>query len=108
MTRKFVELHTFQEAWKDMGLTDDNLLELETRLLKNPQAGKVIKGTGGARKVRYEAQGKGKRGGVRVIYVDVVIGETIYFIFAYPKSVKDDLTHQETENIRKAIVVLKS
>jgi len=108
MTRKFVELQSFQKAWADIGLTDDDLVELETKLLVNPRTGVVIKGSGGARKVRFEAQGKGQRGGARVIYVDVVIGETVYFLYAYPKSVKDDLSQQEIRNIRKAITILKS
>jgi len=108
MTRRFVELCSFQKAWDDIGLTDDDLFELETKLLINPRAGVIIKGSGGARKIRFEAQGKGQRGGARVIYVDVVIGETVYLLYAYPKSAKDDLSQQEIGNIRKAIIILKS
>jgi len=91
-----------------MDLTDDDLLELEVRLLINPNLGKLIKGTGGARKVRFEAYGKGKSGGVRVIYVNILIDESIYLIYAYPKSVKDNLTDQEIKNIRKVVSLLKS
>jgi len=108
MTRKFVELQSFQKAWDDIGLSDDDLFELETKLLINPRAGVVIKGSGGARKVRFEAQGKGQRGGARVIYIDVVIDETVYLLYAYPKSVKDDLSQKEISSIRKAITILKS
>ena len=108
MTRIFVELPAFQKAWKDMGLTDDDLFELEAKLLINPNAGRIIKGSGGARKVRFEAQGKGKSGGARVIYVNIVIDDTTFFLYAYPKSVKDDLTEQEVKNIKKAIAILKS
>ena len=108
MTRKFVELPAFQKAWKDMGLSDDELFALDTMLLKNPFAGAVIKGSGGARKVRLEMPGKGKRGGARVIYVDVLVDETIYYLYAYPKSVKDDLSQQEINNIRKAVAMLKT
>jgi hypothetical protein len=108
MTRKFVELQSFRKVWDDLGLTDDDLFELETKLLVNPRTGVVIKGSGGARKIRFEAQEKGQRGGVRVIYVDVVISETVYLLYAYPKSVKDDLSQKEISNIRKAITILKS
>jgi len=108
MTRKFVELPAFQKAWKDLGLTDDDLFELETKLLIIPNAGRVIKGSGGARKVRFEARGKGKSGGVRIIYVNIVVDDTTFFLYAYPKSVKDDLTEQEVKNIKRAITVLKS
>ena len=108
MIRQFVELQAFQKAWDDMGLTDDDLFELELKLLKNPHAGAVIKGSGGARKVRFEAQGKGTSGGARIIYVDIVVDGTIFLLYAYPKSVKDDLTQAEISNIHKAIHILKS
>ena len=108
MTRKFVELQGFRKAWSVIGLSDADLYELEMKLLTNPRAGKVIKGSGGARKVRFEAQGKGQRGGARVIYVDIVVSETIFLLYAYPKSVKDDLSQQEINEIRKAIAVLKA
>lgn len=108
MTRKFVELPAFQKAWKDIGLTDDDLAQFEAMLLKNPQAGAVIQGSGGARKVRFEAHGKGKSGGGRAIYVDIAVDEAIFLLYAYPKSVKDNLTPQEISNIRKAIAILKS
>jgi len=108
MIRKFVELQSFRKAWGDIGLTDDDLFELETKLLVNPRLGVVIKGSGGARKVRFEAQGKGQRGGARVIYVDIVVGETVFLLYAYPKSVKDNLSQQEIGNIRKAITILKT
>jgi len=108
MSMKFVELPAFQKAWNDMGLTDDDLFELEIKLLVNPNLGKVIKGSDGARKIRFMAQGKGKSGGARVIYVNVVVDETIFFIYAYPKSVKDDLTEYEVNNIRKVVALLKS
>ena len=46
--------------------------------------------------------------GVRVIYVDVVLGETIFLLYAYPKSVKDDLSQSEISDIHKAVTILKS
>ena len=108
MVMEFIEMAAFQKAWNDMDLTDDDLLELEVRLLINPNLGKVIKGSGGARKVRCEAYGKGKSGGVRVIYVNIVVDKAIYFIFAYPKSIKDTLTDQEIKSIKKMVELLKS
>ena len=50
-----------------MGLNDDNLKELEQELLKNPQLGDVIEGTGGARKLRIKLGNHGKSGGARII-----------------------------------------
>ena len=50
MIREFIFTATFNNCWKAMGLNDENLRELEQELLKNPQLGDVIEGTGGARK----------------------------------------------------------
>jgi len=108
MNLKFIETITFQKAWKEIGLSDNDLFELENILLKNPNTGRIITGSGGARKIRFEALGKGKRGGARVIYVNIIIHESIYFLYAYPKSIKDDLTDNELKNIKKAIQLLKS
>ena len=57
-------------------------------LSEHPQAGDVIPGAGGARKLRWAAKGKGKRGGVRIIYVYVVVAESIYLLRCYAKMSK--------------------
>lgn len=71
-----------------MGLHDEELKLLEDILLENPQKGDVIEGTSGARKMRIQMNGHGKRGGGRVIYVDIFEKEKLYFLFAYPKNVQ--------------------
>ena len=76
---------------------------MQLELLENPQKGDIIKGTGGARKLRYAIQGKGKSGGIRIIYVDIVYTEQIHFLLCYPKSVKTDLTNEEEKSIRVII-----
>ncbi len=86
-----------------MGLNDDNLLDLEVVLLKDPQVGDVIEGTGGARKMRIQLEGRGKRGGGRVIYLDVFEHENLYLLFAYPKNVQEDFTPDQKRAIRKMI-----
>lgn len=78
-----------------MGLHDEELKLLEDILLENPQKGDVIEGTSGARKMRIQMNGHGKRGGGRVIYVDIFEKEKLYFLFAYPKNVQTDLTEQQ-------------
>lgn len=103
MKRKFVMMPVFDKQWRDMGLDDDDLQNLQAELLSNPQIGKVIKGTGKLRKMRFALPNKGKSGSSRVLYVDFVLAETIYLIFAYPKNEKDDLTDEERNNIKKMI-----
>ena len=93
----------FDKQWREMGLDDKDLQQLQIQLLMNPQLGKVIKGTGKLRKMRFALPGRGKSGSSRVLYVDFVVAETIYLIFAYPKNEKDNLTDEECYNIKKLI-----
>ncbi len=80
MRRKFVIMPVFDKQWRDMGLNDDDLQILQEQLLENPQLGKVIKGTGKLRKMRFALPNRGKSGSSRVLYVDFVLAETIYLI----------------------------
>jgi hypothetical protein len=107
MTRKFIYTEPFRRCWKAMGLQDRDLLILEEALLKNPQIGDVIEGTGGARKMRIQLEGRGKSGGGRVIYLDVFEQENLYLLFAYPKSVQTDLTSDQKKAIRKMIEAIR-
>lgn len=103
MTRKFIYTAPFRRCWEQMGLDDESLLDLEAALLANPQQGAVIEGTGGARKLRIQLEGRGKRGGGRVIYLDIFEQENLYLLFAYPKSVQEDLTPDQQKAIRHMI-----
>ena len=76
-------------------------------LSDRPDAGDVIPGAGGARKLRWAAKGKGKRGGARIIYLYVVIGACIYLLRCYSKNVKTDLTAGEKKELRQIAAHLK-
>lgn len=80
---------------------------MEDILLDDPQKGDVIEGTSGARKMRIQMNGHGKRGGGRVIYVDIFEKEKLYFLFAYPKNVQADLTEQQKKVVRQMIEAIK-
>ena len=104
MTRLFVYTESFRKCWKAMGLDDESLKDLESLLLKDPQRGDVIEGTGGARKMRIQLNdNRGKSGGGRVIYVDIFEKERIYLLFAYPKNVQENLTPEQKKTIRQII-----
>ncbi|MFQ9976522.1 MAG: type II toxin-antitoxin system RelE/ParE family toxin [Butyricicoccus sp.] len=90
-----------------MGLHDEELKLLEDILLENPQKGDVIEGTSGARKMRIQMNGHGKRGGGRVIYVDIFEKEKLYFLFAYPKNVQVNLTEQQKKIVRQMVEAIK-
>lgn len=83
-----------------MGLTDNDLIALENALLKNPHAGDVIQGANGARKIRVQIGKRGKSGGGRAIYLDILEKERIYLLFAYPKNVQENLTPAQEKIIK--------
>ena len=84
-----------------MGLGDDEQHELENILLENPRKGAVIEGLAGIRKLRIRLEGRGKSGGGRVIYLDVLEKEKIYLLFAYPKNVQENLTPEQRRLLRR-------
>lgn len=107
MKREIIVLPEFDKCWSKIGLDYEDLRELENYLCLHPESGDIAPGTGGLRKLRWGAQGKGKRGGARVIYVDFAFYEKIYLLSAYPKSVKIDLTETEKAEIRRLIKILE-
>ena len=109
MNRTFIEVPVFTKRWHDLGLTDGNLRELQNILLENPKSGDAIQGTGGLRKIRVpmENKNKGKRGGARVLYVDIEVKEVIYFINVYSKNEQEDLSESEKKAFKIVIKELK-
>ena len=67
MNRTFIEVPIFTKKWKELGLSDDILRNLQNILLKDPKSGDVIQGTGGLRKIRIPLDNAGKRGGGKSI-----------------------------------------
>lgn len=76
-------------------------------MIKNPQAGDVIPGLSGLRKIRLKAANKGKRGGFRVDYLDIPECGKLYFIVLYLKNVKEDLLPEEQKIIARLVKTLK-
>lgn len=93
MQATFVELPPFQRHRQDY-LDDEAFRAFQQMLLENPEAGDVIEGTGGLRKVRFadRKRGKGKRGGLRVIYYWWLSGEQFWLFTVYNKDEMDDLS----------------
>ena len=106
MTRTFIQTDEFIN-WERLGLTDDDLRRLELEIMKNPQVGPVIQGTGKLRKMRFAFENKGKSGSSRVCYVDFLIHETVYLITVYSKNEKDNLSKAERNEIKKFIDILE-
>ena len=92
---EFIETPTFTRMVTAL-LSEQEYQALQDDLVENPAKGVLIKGGGGIRKIRHGMKGRGKSGGVRVIYYWVKDGHLIYMLVAYPKSMKDDLSERET------------
>ena len=90
----FVELTPFV-AFRSEYWTDEDLRACQNFLLVSPDAGDPIRGGSGLRKLRWSAQGRGKRGGARVIYYWYVPKHRVYLIYGYVKSKRDDLTPRQ-------------
>ena len=103
----FVEIPLFRKRWEEIGLNDDDLRRLQLILLENPEAGVMMQGTGGLRKIRFALQGKGKSGGARVCYVVFVEFEMIYLITAFTKDEQDNLSQEEKNILKKRIKELR-
>jgi RelE toxin of RelEB toxin-antitoxin system len=103
----FVELSPFI-AFRNEYWSDEDLRSLQNFLLDSPDAGDVIPGGSGLRKLRWSAQGHGKRGGARVIYYRHVPGDRIYLIYAYMKNVRSDLTREQIKVLAQLMKDIKN
>jgi mRNA-degrading endonuclease RelE of RelBE toxin-antitoxin system len=86
-------------------LTDDEFAGVQRFLAANPEAGDVMPGTGGFRKLRWgdERRGKGRRGGLRIIYYFLIGDEQIWLFTVFGKNEAADLTPVQKRQLRAAI-----
>ncbi|OLF53261.1 toxin [Pseudomonas chlororaphis] len=104
MDALFIELPPFQR-YRQSYLDDELFRCLQFELLKNPEAGDLIEGTGGLRKLRFvdERRHKGKRSGIRVIYYWWSTGLQFWLFTLYAKNEQDDLTPQQRKLLRQLL-----
>ena len=104
MKAVFVELPAF-ERHRPSYLDDEGFLALQNLLMKQPEAGDPIQDTGGLRKLRFAdaRRGKGKRGGLRVIYYWWVTGLQFWLFTIYDKDEMTDLTPQQRKMLKGMI-----
>ncbi|MFN8482701.1 MAG: hypothetical protein U0768_06610 [Anaerolineae bacterium] len=84
-------------------LGEDDYRNLQAVLAQRPDLGAVIPGSGGLRKVRWGAQGPGKRGGVRVIYYWIVKQDRLLMLMIYTKGERDDLSAEQLRILRTLV-----
>ena len=97
-----VETRAFTARIREL-LSDEEYRLLQNDLVAHPELGPVIRGTGGLRKLRWRGSGRGKRGGIRVIYYWHVVSDQLLMLLAYPKSERDDLTAGQRVTLRKIV-----
>ena len=100
----FIETPLFTKVITTL-LSDDDYTALQRHLIQLPDAGDIIQGTGGARKIRWSVTGQrgGKSGGIRVIYFFKTRDNQIYLLLAYPKGKQDNLTDQQKAIVKMLI-----
>jgi len=84
-------------------LGDDEYRALQLRLAANPELGPLIRGGGGIRKARVAIGTKGRSGGARITYYWAASKDTIFLLYAYPKSLAADLTPKQVSLLARAV-----
>lgn len=103
MEREFIYLKVFEKNWYNLGLDDNDIEELENIILDNPNAGSIIRGTGGIRKLRFALPHRGKSGSVRVLYVDFISYEKTLFLNVYSKNQQDNIADYQKKELKNLI-----
>jgi mRNA-degrading endonuclease RelE of RelBE toxin-antitoxin system len=98
----FIETRLFTKLVVDY-LSDDDYGSLQEALMRDPDAGPVIPGSGGVRKLRRAAEGRGKRGGYRVIYYVRRVHGVIWMLTMYPKNVAENIPAHVLRQIREEV-----
>jgi mRNA-degrading endonuclease RelE of RelBE toxin-antitoxin system len=99
---EFIETHKFTELITDI-LPDNTYSDLQKSLIDDPEAGDIIKASGGIRKIRWRISGHGKRGGIRIIYYWIVSRDTIIMLDVYQKNEQADLTPDQIKQLRRLV-----
>ncbi len=101
---EFVEAPAFTR-YRDDYLDDDGLAEMQFYLAANPEAGDLVPGAGGIRKLRWKdrRRGKGRRGGLRVIYYCFLSQQEIWLLTLFSKDEVADLSKDDKDRLRRAL-----
>lgn len=84
-------------------LNDEEYRALQNVLVEMPGFGDIIQGSGGIRKIRWGASGRGKRGGARIIYYWATNHDQIFMLYAYPKNERDNLSNDQLLLLKQAV-----
>lgn len=102
----FIETSIFTKQITDL-LSDDSYAGLQTYLSQHPEAGDLIQGTGGVRKVRWALSSTGKSSGLRVIYYFLNEHGVIYMLSVYAKSEQVNISDKDKQRLKQVIQAIK-
>ena len=102
----FIETKIFSKRIAGL-ISDDEFAEFQAELVQNPEKGPVIEGTGGLRKVRWKLKGKGKSGGLRIMYLFLKMHGMIHLVFVFVKGESDNLTSREKKELKIIVDAIK-
>lgn len=102
MVFEFIETPLFTKALEHY-LDDDEYAGLQQHLNQHPEAGAIVPGSGGVRKLRWAAKGRGKRGGLRVIYYLRTARGEIWMLTLYGKNARANISSHLLRQIKEAI-----
>jgi hypothetical protein len=98
-----IETSIFSKKIQEI-INDEDYAEFQNKLILKPDMGDLIPGSGGLRKVRWKTQGTGKRGGVRIIYYFLNSDDQLWMIYAYEKSVHDNLSKSQLHALKEIVM----
>ena len=109
MRRLFIYSSLILRRLAEFDEPDKKARQIENELLHNPEAGDIVPGTGGVRKVRLpdEGRSKGKRGGIRVLFLDLPHVAKTHILYLLHKGDAPDLTTEEKKVIKDLVLILK-
>lgn len=99
----FIETPVFARRRQSIIPDDEDFRAIQSALLKRPTLGDLMRGTGGLRKLRCALDGRGKRGGLRLIYYWHEVREAFLLLFMYPKNELDDLTATQRRFLARVV-----
>ncbi len=99
---RIIETSVFTKRLMNL-LLDEEYRKLQAEIVMNPEKGKLIVGSGGLRKIRWVIPGKGKSGGVRIIYYWAKAKEIILMLLIYSKNEQDDLSREQLKILKSLV-----
>jgi hypothetical protein len=101
-----IETPAFLASAADEGVSEEERAEIVARIAAHPDAGEIMPGTGGARKVRFAGRGKGKSGGYRVITFFAAADIPVFLLDIYSKDAQANLSKAQRNELRKTLTAL--